>query len=57
MTSNCPPGVEGQLLEVPGVKSCEVSFDAMTATVTAKKGTDPEAVAAGLSGKFSGTVQ
>jgi len=49
--------VEAQLLKVSGVQSCDVSFDAKTATVKVAKGTDPKAVAAGLSGKFTGSVQ
>ncbi|MAB89972.1 MAG: hypothetical protein CMJ90_10995 [Planctomycetes bacterium] len=49
--------MERQLLEVSGVQSCDVSFDTKTAIVKVAKGTDPKAVAAGLSGKFSGSVQ
>lgn len=37
--------------------SADVSYGDKTATVVVEKGTDPEEVAKGLSGQFSGTVK
>ena len=44
-------------MKVDGVQACEISFEEKTATVTVKKGTDPEVVAAALTGQFSGTLK
>ena len=49
--------MQEQLAAVSGVTECDVSFDTKTAAVKVKKGTDPNTVAAGLSGKFTGKVQ
>ncbi len=54
---NCPPAVREQLEGVDGVTGVEIDFDTKTATVTVEKGTDPAGVAAGLSGRFSGTLK
>ena len=43
--------------KVDGVSDCVVDFASKTATVHVKKGTSPESVAAGLSGKFTGKVK
>ena len=49
--------MRGQLLAVEGVLKAEVDFKAKTAKVTVAKGTSPEKVVSGLSGKYSGTVK
>lgn len=45
------------LSEIQGVEKVDVDFAQKTATVTVKKGTDTTAVAAALSGRYSGKLK
>ena len=54
---SCASQVRGQLEELEGVVSVDVDFDDSSATVVVKKGTDPQDVADGLSGRYSGSVR
>ena len=53
----CPPQVRRQLEAVDGVEGCAVDYAAGTATCKVKAGTDPDDVAKGLSGPYSGEVK
>ena len=52
----CPPQVREQLMLVSGVEDATIDFEKKTATVKVKKGTSPDLIAAGLSGKFAGKL-
>jgi copper chaperone CopZ len=54
---NCAPAVRGLLMKVDGVTDCEVSAADKSATVTVKKGTDPEKLASAVTGRFSAKVK
>ena len=53
----CPPQVRSQLGAMDGVIASEVNYGEKTATVTVRKGTDPQAVANGVKGDFSASVK
>jgi copper chaperone CopZ len=51
------PAVRRQLKKVEGVVDAEVDLASATAKVTLVKGTAPDKVVGGLSGKYSGAVK